>query len=820
MHRRLCVLIVVLSALAFARAADAQFQFETVKTFVDGTDGYRPSGPLVQANDGWVYGLTQGFGLPATGSASQCASAFRFNPVDGTFHTIWISAGQAGPGCFVGHGGLSLAGDGRIYFVTSDGGNCNAGRIFRLTPPADVVPVFDFGCAGTGLERPAFGLATGRDGAVYGVAVSGGANQVGGIYRVGTDGTFSQVASFPATFNDPINGPQGREMTPPIQGTDGRFYGTQTDWINANQTQPRRTFVYRIDPLTGTTTVLKEFVIPANATPPDGAGIRGRLLEVPASPGTDVTLVGAAQLGGTFGAGTVFRIDVTENTPVFSKLHEFNVLSSPYTGQSPAAGLVRGSDGALYGTTPGYGFGGPGVPPSGEAGTIYSIGTDCIVTKVFSSNTFSSYAPLLLASDANFYGSALAGGNNLGSLFRLIPPPSNHAPVTADDAILTPEDATKSGTLTASDADGDQLTYSIVVNGTKGSAVITNAATGEFTYTPSANVNGTDTFSFKVNDGTIDSNIATVTVTIIPVNDSPLATDASVSTPEDTPVSGAVSASDVDGDGLTYVIVANGAKGTAAITNASTGAFTYTPNANANGPDSFTFKVNDGTIDSNIATEIVDIAPVNDAPVAANEIASVKSGESVTGTLIATDVDNPSLTYVIATNGAKGVATITNAGTGAYTYAANAGSSGTDTFTFKANDGSLDSNLATVTVTIHPGCATDITGSVAVTISGAPKLNKKTGRYTQTVTLKNSDGVVAGPVSLVLDSLGSNATLFNATGTTACAAPPGRPYIDVAVGIDAVFSPRERTTVTLQFTNPSGQTVTYTPRVLAGTGSR
>jgi len=152
----------------------------------------------------------------------------------------------------------------------------------------------------------------------------------------------------------------------------------------------------------------------------------------------------------------------------------------------------------------------------------------------------------------------------------------------------------------------------------------------------------------------------------------------------------------------------------------------------------------------------------------------------VSGTLNVTDQEGDALAYSIVTNGTKGMAVITNVSIGAYTYTANVGSSGTDTFTFKANDGFADSNTATVTVTIIPvgACGTDITATVAVSGQGPLKLNKKTGRYTSTVTLKNGDGAVSGPISLVLDNLSSNATLFNLTGTTACAAPSGSPYVE------------------------------------------
>ena len=91
-----------------------------------------------------------------------------------------------------------------------------------------------------------------------------------------------------------------------------------------------------------------------------------------------------------------------------------------------------------------------------------------------------------------------------------------------NDEVTTTEDTLYSGNLFASDPNGDALTYSLVSQGAKGTIAITNAATGVFTYTPNANANGADSFTFKVNNGATDSNIATVNVTINAVNDLPL----------------------------------------------------------------------------------------------------------------------------------------------------------------------------------------------------------------------------------------------------------------------------------------------------------
>ncbi|MCK6471603.1 MAG: Ig-like domain-containing protein, partial [Planctomycetes bacterium] len=302
--------------------------------------------------------------------------------------------------------------------------------------------------------------------------------------------------------------------------------------------------------------------------------------------------------------------------------------------------------------------------------------------------------------------------------------PVNDKPVANDGSNSTPEDTAVDGTLTGSDVDSAALTFSIVTNGTKGTATITDAAAGAYTYTPALDETGTDTLTFKINDGALDSNTATITVTIGPVNDKPVAQADAFTTDEDTAHDGTLSATDTENDALTYTIVSNGSKGTAVVTDASTGAFTYTPNLNSNGSDSFTFKANDGLADSTPATVSVTITPVNDAPVANNGAVSTAEDVAVSDALLASDVEGNALTYSIVSNGSKGTAVITNASTGAFTYTPNANANGSDSFTFKANDDSADSNSATVTVTISsvndkPSAAILTAGPVA-TVENVP----------------------------------------------------------------------------------------------------
>ena len=111
-------------------------------------------------------------------------------------------------------------------------------------------------------------------------------------------------------------------------------------------------------------------------------------------------------------------------------------------------------------------------------------------------------------------------------------------------------------------------------------------------------------------------------------------------------------------------------------------------------------------------------------------------------------------------------------------------------------------------------CATDVSSSIGMTRSGI-SYNVLTKRYAQTITLRNNSALtIGGPILLVLDSLGTNATLYNRTGSTTCAAPPGSPYVSIAGPLNAGAS----ISVVLQFTNTTNAPITYTARVLSGAG--
>ena len=172
---------------------------------------------------------------------------------------------------------------------------------------------------------------------------------------------------------------------------------------------------------------------------------------------------------------------------------------------------------------------------------------------------------------------------------------------------------------------GDTLTCTADAISTNGGTVTVTPDCSSGTYTPAANFNGSDTFSYTVSAGTL-AGTATVTYTVNPVNGPPIAANITATTNEDTPVTITLSATDIDSCGLTFPpIVTPPANGSLSEINIGIGScvtppgagslsasVTYTPNTHFLGSDSFTYKANDGALDSNIAT--VTVCVIADQP--------------------------------------------------------------------------------------------------------------------------------------------------------------------------------------------------------------
>ena len=170
------------------------------------------------------------------------------------------------------------------------------------------------------------------------------------------------------------------------------------------------------------------------------------------------------------------------------------------------------------------------------------------------------------------------------------------------------------------DPDGDPLTAVLVTGPSHGSVTVN--ANGSFSYTPAADYAGGDSFSYRASDGTLTSNVATVTLTVTAVNDAPTAAGDAYSTAEDTVLTVAGPGvlgndADPDGDPLTAVLVTGPSHGS--LTVNANGSFSYTPAADYAGADSFSYRASDGTLTSNVATVTLTVTAVNDAPTAAGD---------------------------------------------------------------------------------------------------------------------------------------------------------------------------------------------------------
>ena len=315
----------------------------------------------------------------------------------------------------------------------------------------------------------------------------------------------------------------------------------------------------------------------------------------------------------------------------------------------------------------------------------------------------------------------------------IIVAPVNDAPIAESRTVNTDEDTSVAITLVANDAEGDPLTWTV---GEPANGVLTGAAPA-LTYTPDADWVGTDTFTFTVNDGTLDSNIATVTITVAPINDAPVAEDQTVNTDEDTSVVITLVASDVDDYLLTWDV---GDPAHGALTGTAPD-LTYTPDADWIGTDTFTFTVNDGTLDSNIATVTIIVAPINDAPVAEDQTVNTDEDTPVAITLTADDVDGDPLTWI---NGDPAHGTLTGTAPN-LSYAPDADWFGTDTFTFTVNDGTLDSNIATVTILVAP------VNDAPVAVDDAYSMNANTALTVEAPgILENDIDIEDDPLTVVL----------------------------------------------------------------------
>ena len=293
----------------------------TLHHFAGGSDGENCKAPLVQGSDGNFYGTTAE--EIATDPHSR-GTVFRITS-EGTLTTLYrFGGGSDGNNPETG---LVEGRDGNFYGTTREGGMDLVGTVFRITPEGTLTTLLSF--ARSNGTAPYSGLVEGRDGNFYGTTYIGGGGP-GTVFRITPGGMLTTLHYFGATDGDGIYPAAGL-----VLGRDGAFYGT-TQSGGAHYTDDGTVFRITSE---GTLTTLHSFSrLDGNAFPSRANLVQGR----------DGSFYGTTEYGGPKDKGTVYRI-----TPAgaLTTLYSFPYSSGGPEGENPAAAMVQGSDGSLYGTT-------------------------------------------------------------------------------------------------------------------------------------------------------------------------------------------------------------------------------------------------------------------------------------------------------------------------------------------------------------------------------------------------------------------------------------------------------------------------------------
>jgi uncharacterized repeat protein (TIGR03803 family) len=401
-------------------------------SFSGGNDGWGPAG-LVQGSDGYFYGTTR-----AGGTNGGHGTVFRIS-TSGVVTALYSFTGDtdgANPSAALVQGS-----DGYFYGTCGGGGTYSRGTVFRISANGVLTTLYPFtgGSDGGGPQA----VVQGSDGYFYGTCERGGTSgDYGTVFKVSTNGALTTLHSF--TGND-----GGYPQAGLVQGTDGYFYGTTGDLygtvfrISTNGTlttlysftggndggYPRAALVQSSDGYFYSTTYSAGtngaagtvFRISANGVLTTlgsfGGGDDGAQPIAGLVQGSDGAVYGTTLGGGgALYCGTVFKIDL--HVGVLTTLYSF---TGGVDGAGPSAALVKGTDGYFYGTTSGE----SNDSALNSYGTVFRIGTNGALTTLYLFNGGSDganpHAALVQGSDGNFYGTTSKGGTNggYGTVFRI-----------------------------------------------------------------------------------------------------------------------------------------------------------------------------------------------------------------------------------------------------------------------------------------------------------------------------------------------------------------------------------------------------------------
>jgi uncharacterized repeat protein (TIGR03803 family) len=285
--------------------------------------------------------------------------------------------------------------DGNLYSGTNGGGANDQGATFVITPAGTLTTLHSFGSSSTDGVTPSGGLTLGTDGNFYGTTYGGGFPSYGTVFKMAANGAITTLYAFTHSNDGAL------PIAPPVEGTDGNFYGTTCPLCNGTGNGT----IYKITP-SGVFKTLYQFDTTHGYSPED-----------PLVLGTDGNFYGTARGGGTNLKGVIFKVTSAGKLTI---LYNFDGTH----GVGPIGPLVQGADGNFYGTT--LGGGGPNF------GVVYKMKPTGVVTVLHEMNGTtdgaSPYAGLVQATDGNFYGVNESQGtpsagcpNGCGTIFRITP---------------------------------------------------------------------------------------------------------------------------------------------------------------------------------------------------------------------------------------------------------------------------------------------------------------------------------------------------------------------------------------------------------------
>ena len=351
--------------------------------------------------------------------------------------------------------------------------------------------------------------------------------------------------------------------------------------------------------------------------------------------------------------------------------------------------------------------------PSLDGGNVWAlVGTNggaAHGTVTMSSTGNYTYNPVVnyFGSDAFYYNICDINGDCSAATVTITITNVNDLPAAVNDIASTLVNVSVSGNVSMNDTpsgDGGNTWVLVGTNGGASHGTVTMATNGSYSYSPSSDYRGTDTFSYKVFDTDGDSSIATVTITVSLTDDVPIAVDDTNVTSENVPVTGSVATNDKKSlDGLNEWALAgtNGGASHGTVSMGTDGSYIYTPNQNYNGTDIFSYQVCDADNDCSRASVTISIGSVNNLPVAVADSRSTSEDITVTGIVASNDTPSGDggNEWSLVSDAAHG--TVSFSSNGRYTYTPNANFNGTDTFTYKLCDIDGDCSVALVTITVR-----------------------------------------------------------------------------------------------------------------------